>query len=176
MPLTIPRPAESEYSPYFSTYISKVPDVDVLRLLATQIEETSTLLGGLSEQQAMHRYAPGKWSIKQVVGHLAEAERVFGYRALCFARRDAARLPGWDENAYIANADYDRHPLSTLLADLRAARASTVSLFSGFSEDELVRPGHAGDKHYTVRSVAYITAGHERHHLDILRERYLGSR
>ncbi len=176
MSLTIPRPAQSEYSPFFSTYISKVPDVDVLRLLTTQMEETTALLGGLSEEQAMHRYAPGKWSIKQVVGHLAEAERVFGYRALCFARKDAARLPGWDENAYIANADYDSRPLSALLADLRAARASTVSLFSGFNEDELARPGHAGDKQYTVRSLAYITAGHERHHLDILRERYLGTR
>ena len=173
MPLTIPRPAASEYAPYFAPYVAKVPEGDILELLAHQIDETTTMLGGLNDQQAAFRYAPGKWSVKQVVGHLTEAERVFSYRALCFARGDATPLPGWDENAYVANAHYDRRSMSALVADLRAARASTISLFRGFDGEELERAGTANNKLYSVRSIAYITAGHEQHHVDIIRARYL---
>ncbi len=173
MPLTIPRPVDSEYAPYFGKYVAQVPPGNILELLATQIEDTANLLSGLTEAQALHRYAPDKWSIKQVVGHLCEGERVFAYRALCFAHGDATPLPGWDENAYIAASSYERRSLTALVADFRAARASTVSLFRGFDDTELERRGVANNREYSVRSIAYITAGHERHHLAILRERYL---
>lgn len=175
MPLTIPRPVDTEYAPYFRQYVAQVPPGNILDLLATQTDETIATLGGLTDAQARHRYAPGKWSIKEVVGHLCEAERVFAYRAQAFAHNDPTPQPGWDENAYVANAPYDRRPLASLLDELRTARAATVALFAGFDDEQLERRGVANSREYTVRSLAYITAGHERHHLKIIRERYLGS-
>jgi hypothetical protein len=173
MTLTIPRPAAAEYASYFGHYIAQVDTDDVLAVLRKQPAELSALLSGLSAAQAGHRYEPGKWSIREVIGHLCEAERVFAYRALAFAHNDATPLPGWDENAYIAAGRYDQRTLASLLADFAAARASTVSLFDGFDADELARPGVANGRNYTVRALAYITAGHAAHHIGILRERYI---
>lgn len=175
MPLTIPRPVETEYAPYFRPYVEQVPPGNILDLLATQTDDTIATLGGLTEAQAEHRYAPGKWSIKEVVGHLCEAERVFVYRAQAFAHEDPTPQPGWDENAYVAHASYDRRPLASLLDELRTARAATVAFFAGLDDAQLARRGIANNREYSVRSLAYITAGHERHHLKIIRERYLGA-
>lgn len=175
MSLTIPRPAESEYAPYFTQYVAQVPPGDILDLLANQIDDTIATLGGLTDAQAAHRYAPGKWSIKEVVGHLCEAERVFVYRAQAFAHNDATPQPGWDENLYVANANYDRRSLASLLEELRTARAATVAFFAGLDEVQLERRGVANNREYSVRALAWITAGHERHHLKIVRERYLGT-
>lgn len=173
MPLTIPRPAAAEYAPFFGPYVALVPPGNVLDLLAQQGDDTAATLGGLTEAQAEYRYAPGKWSVKEVVGHLCEAERVFVYRAQAFAHNDATPQPGWDEGAYVANANYDRRPLGSLLDELRTARAATVAFFAGLDDDQLERRGMANNKEYSVRSLAYITLGHERHHLKIIRERYL---
>ncbi len=172
--VTIARPDATEYAEYFGRYVSKVPDGDVLALLARQIDETTSMLGVLSNEDAEYRYAPGKWSIKEVVGHLADTERIFVYRALCFARREASALPGYDENAYVANTRFDDRPLADLLGELRAVRAATLAFFKGLTGGELDHRGVANSREYTVRSVAYILAGHERHHAEILRERYLG--
>ncbi len=167
------RPAPEEYAPYFSRYIDLVPDGSVVETLRAQIAETRALLAGLSAGQAAYRYAPGKWSVKEVVGHLVDAERVFAYRALRFARNDATPLPGFDENAFAANAGFDARPLDDLLQELTAVRAATVALFAGLDEAALSREGTANDVRVSVRAVAWIIAGHELHHRAILRERYL---
>ncbi len=169
----IARPASTEYVPYFAHYVELVPEGDVLDVLRRQVDETAALVGKLSDRDADHRYAEGKWSIKEVIGHLVDAERIFLYRGVCFARGEPRELPGWDENEYVARAKFGARRLPDLVAELRVARAATVSFFSGLDAEELLRRGKANQREYTVRALAYITAGHERHHGNIIRERYL---
>jgi hypothetical protein len=169
----IPRPAPDECVPYFGGYIDEVPPGDVLEILERQMAETQELLRGLTASQAMHRYAPGKWSIKEIVGHLADTERIFTYRALCFSRRERAPLPGFEEDEYVAAARFDARPMSDLARELETVRAATLTLFRGLSDEALVRRGTANAKPYTVRAIAFVIAGHERHHVRVLRERYL---
>jgi hypothetical protein len=171
--MLIARPDVSEYAPFYAGYVSKVPDGDVLDLLARQADETAALLSGLSETQAACRYAPGKWSVKQVVGHIADAERVFAYRALRIARADQTPLASFDENAWMPNANFDARTLADLLSELRAVRQSTLALYRSFTPEAVVRRGTASQKDISVRALVYITAGHERHHVGVLREKYL---
>lgn len=161
---------------FYSRYVARVPDGDIAGTLATQIDETVALLAGLSEDQAHHRYAPGKWSIKEVLGHVADAERVFAYRMLRFARGDATPLAGFDENAYVPAGRFDDRPLPDLLAELQSVRTATVALLRGLPADALDRRGTANGVAITVRALAWVTAGHELHHRHILAERYLGAR
>jgi len=170
---TIPRPDATEYAPFYGTYVGKVPDGDLLELLERQRRETQNLLAGLSDTQALHRYAPGKWSIKEVVGHLMDSERVFCYRALRFARADEKPLQGFDEKAWVPAGSFDARPLADLAAELEAVRRATIALFGGFDAAALARKGTADNNEVTVRALAWIVAGHERHHVAILRERYL---
>lgn len=167
------RPAPAEYAPYYSRYLAVVPEGEIVETLRSQIGETLALLSPLSEERARHRYAPGKWSVKEVVGHVADSERVFAYRALCFARADAAELPGFDEERYAANAPFDRRPLPEVLAELGAVRAATVTLLAGLPDAAWDRQGVANGNPVTVRALAWIIAGHERHHRALIRERYL---
>lgn len=169
----IPRPARDEYAPYFGGYIGEVPPGDVLEILEQQMAETQDLLRGLPTSRAMHRYAPGKWSIKEVVGHLSDTERIFAYRALCFSRSERAPLPGFEEDDYVAAAGFDARSLAELARELETVRAATLTLFRGLSDEALLRRGTANGKEFTVRAIAYIVAGHERHHVRVLRERYL---
>jgi uncharacterized damage-inducible protein DinB len=171
--ITIARPASSEYVPYFARYVDLVPEGDILDLLRRQVDETAALVGKLSDRDADHRYADGKWSLKEVMGHLVDAERIFLYRAVCFARGEPHDLPGWDENEYVARAKFGARRLADLVAELRTARADAVSFFSGLDAEELMRKGSANKREYTVRAIAYVAAGHERHHGNIIRERYL---
>jgi len=170
---TIPRPDATEYAPFYGTYVGRVPDGDLLELLERQRRETQNLLAGLSDTQALHRYAPGKWSIKEVVGHLMDSERVFCYRALRFARADEKPLQGFDEKAWVPAGSFDARPLADLAAELDAVRRATIALFRGFDAAALARKGTANNNEVTVRALAWIVAGHERHHVAILRERYL---
>lgn len=172
---TIPRPSATDHAPYYARYIQLVPDGDLLSLLERQGRETVTLLRGISEKQSRHRYAPEKWSIREVVGHLNDSERVFTYRALSFARGDTAALPSFDENAWGAASNADHRELADLIEDFEAVRAATVALFRGFSEAEFKRSGTASNNPVTVAALAYIVAGHERHHVNILKERYLSA-
>ena len=173
MPTTIQRPTSTEYLPYYDRYIARVPEGDVLELLRGQMGETAAALGGLDERGASHRYAEGKWSVKQMAGHMADTERVFAYRAMCIARGDTQPLPGFDENAYVERATFDARPIADLVAELRAVREATVRLFAPLGAEELARRGVANGAEVTVRALAYIIAGHERHHLTLFRERYL---
>ena len=171
--LTIPRPAADEYSPYHSVYVNAVPEGNVLDLLERQARETIALLGSIGEEKSKHRYAEGKWSIRGVVGHVTDAERVFTYRALTFARGDRNALPGFEENEWADTSNADRRTLAQLLDEFAAVRAATVALFRGFGEAELARQGTASGQRVTPRGLLYVVAGHERHHVRILRERYL---
>lgn len=171
--ITIPRPSATEYAPFYAGYVAGVPDGDLIALLEQQGEETTTLLAGVSDEKADHRYAPGKWTIREVLGHITDGERVFTYRALTFARGDAGPLPSFDENAWAAVSNAGRRTMKDLLTEYRAVRASTVALFRSFGDQEFARSGVASKNPVSVRALAYIVAGHERHHLRILRERYL---
>jgi hypothetical protein len=169
----IPRPAPDEYAPYYGGYIDEVPPGDVLEVLERQMTDTQALLRGLPAVRGGHRYAPGKWSIKEVVGHLSDTERIFGYRALCFSRGERASLPAFAEDEYVAAAGFDARPLADLAGELASVRAATLALFRGLSDAALLCRGIANGKEFTARAIAYIIAGHERHHVRVLRERYL---
>lgn len=168
----IPRPVAAEYAPYYGRYIDKVPDGDLLRTLEDQGRETQAVLAGLSEAKALHRYAPGKWSVKEVIGHVTDTERVYSYRALRFARGDATALPGFDENAWVPAGSFDARSLADLAAELDAVRRATLALFRGLDAAALARRGTASDNAVSVRAIAWIIAGHERHHVALLHERY----
>jgi hypothetical protein len=169
--IRIPKPQPEEHAEYYAKYIKLVGD-DALGALRAQSASTPRLLSGLSDAQAMHRYAPGKWSVKEVVGHLLDGERVFSYRALRIARADATPMPGFDENAWVPAAHFDRRPMPDLVADYQTVRAATVALFSSFDEEALTRVGTANDNPFSVRALAHIIAGHELHHVGLLRDRY----
>ena len=169
----IERPVSSEYEAYYHQYVSKVPQGDVLELMETRMRDTASLLAGIGADKAGYRYAPGKWSIKQVVGHLVDVERLFGYRAMAFARNDKTRLPSFEQNEYVEHADFDNRPLSDIAGEFECIRRSTVALFRSFDPDVLMRTGVASGFSFTVGSVAFIIAGHEIHHMGVLQERYL---
>lgn len=167
------RPTDKEYAAYYAAYVGLVPDGDLFAVLATQATETENLLRPLGEARSQHRYAPDKWSIREVIGHVADAERVFTYRALRFARGDATPLSGYDEKVWGETSNAHARTLISLLDDLQSLRAATVSLFRGFADADWDRAGQANNNPITVRALAYIVAGHERHHIKVLRERYL---
>ena len=167
------RPTSDEHAPYYGTYVAQVPDGDVIATLAEQIEDTLELLRPLSEEQALFRYAPDKWSVKEILTHLTDAERVFTYRVLSFARGATDSLPSFDENAWAPMAEADNVPLDELLDEFAAVRSATVSLLAHLPRDAWSRRGIASGKGVTVRALAWITAGHERHHRRVLQERYL---
>ena len=172
MTTTIPRPRADEHAPYYSRYIALVPDGDLVEMLRSQQLDTMRLLRPLSDERARHAYAPDKWTVKEVVGHLSDAERIFAYRALRFARADAQGLTGFDENAYVPAGRFNERTIGDLLDELAAVRAATIHLFRHLDDEALARRGAANNNPITVRAIAYVIAGHERHHVTILRERY----
>jgi uncharacterized protein (TIGR03083 family) len=170
--VSVGRPESDEIPAHFVGYIGRVPENDPVAVLAAQIDVTAALLRGLSEADALKRYAPGKWSVKEIVGHLADTERIMAYRALRIARGDETPLPGFDENAYVPPAKFDARPLADLISDLRATRGATLALFRGFDGDAWRRRGTASGKAVSVRAIGYMIPGHERHHVEILKTRY----
>ncbi|MDB4878441.1 MAG: DinB family protein [Gemmatimonadetes bacterium] len=170
---TIERPHADEHAPYYGKYIARVPDGDLVSLLREQLMDTVALLRGVSPDRADFAYGPGKWTIKEVVGHLVDTERVMAYRALRFARNDRTELPGFDENTWAVNSDAASRTLGDLLEEFQVVRSSTIHLAKHLSADALARRGSANGQEVSVRALFYIIAGHERHHADLLRERYL---
>jgi hypothetical protein len=166
------RPAPGEYAAFFEHYIGLITEADVIQVLTQQRREAAELFSGLSEARAGYRYEPGKWSIREVLGHVIDAERVFGYRAVCIARGEKAPLPGFDENDYAAMAGADAVPLAELVEEFLALRQSHEAMFRHFPEEAWLRIGTSNLKLVSVRALAYIMAGHARHHMEILRERY----
>lgn len=169
------RPNDTEYAPYFQRYIAQVPEGDLIEVLDEQASATRAMVGSLSDVEARFRYAPDKWSIKEVIGHVTDTERIMAYRALCFARGEQGVLPSFDENAYVAASRFDDRTLAGLLAELALVRGATIAFFDGLSQDELMRRGRTPSGEYSVRAMGYIIAGHERHHQQILGERYLAA-
>lgn len=167
------RPASDEYAPYYGRYTGLVPEGNMLSILTQQLESTLQVLGGIDEEKANYRYAPDKWSIKQVVGHLVDSERIFAYRALRIARGDKTPLPGMDQDDFVNGANFDEQTLADLATEFELVRLSSIQFFRSLREDAWERRGTANDNEVSVRALAFIIAGHEAHHLNVLRERYL---
>jgi hypothetical protein len=166
------RPQADEYAPYYDTYVSKVPDAPVFDTLRAQLEETRALLAGVSEAEGATRYAPEKWSVKEVLGHVVDVERIFATRGLAFARRDPIARPGMDQDEYVGAANFDARTVGSLIGEFTGLRHATVALFESMPEEISRQRGIASDCEFSVRAIVYILAGHERHHIDVLRDRY----
>lgn len=168
------RPSEEgELPEYYAGYVALVPDGPILATLEGQLMRTLELVWDLADEDALQRYASGKWSAKEVLGHIADTERVMAYRALRIARGDATPMPGFEQDDYVATAAFDTRPLPDLLGELEAVRAATVALFRGLPADSFDRRGTASGVSFSARALAWIIAGHELHHRRILQERYL---
>ncbi|KUG08580.1 DinB family protein [Solirubrum puertoriconensis] len=168
------RPAATEYGAYYQRYISLIPDgTDPLQQLRNQQTELKQMIGTLTDEQALLRYAPGKWSIKETLLHVIDTERIFAYRALRVGRGDKQPLPGFEQDEYVVTSGADARSLASLLAEYDAVRAATLGLFESFGPEAYEQKGTASNQPVTVRALAYITAGHEAHHLQLWRERSL---
>jgi hypothetical protein len=168
------RPKPGEYNPYYDKYISLILGSDIVGTLASQLPKTVALLSSLSEQEGELRYAPGKWSLKEALGHVIDTERIMAYRALRIARGDRTPMPGFEQDDYVRNGPHADISLAELVEEFKTVRAATLSLFRNLREQDWKRQGIANQDDITVRALAYIIAGHELHHRNILEERYLG--
>ncbi len=174
--LVIARPQAGEYAPYYDRYISLIKDNDILSTLDGQRGQMVQLLCGLSEADGDFRYAPEKWSAKEVLGHVCDTERVFAYRALRIARADATPMEGFEQDDYVKNGPFARHAIGEVIEDYIAVRRATISLLRSLEEVAWSRRGVANKNEVTVRAIAYTIAGHEVHHRRILEEKYLARR
>ena len=166
-------PGAGEYAEFYAGYVKRVPAGDVVATIRDQLAETLTLLRGVDPSRTTSGYAPGKWSIRDVVLHMADTERVMAYRALRIARADTTPLASFDENAWTPMAGANERSMDSLLAELEATRRATVAMLEGFPPEAWARVGTASGKSVSVRALAWIIAGHERHHVAVIRERYL---
>ena len=167
------RAENTEYAPYYQTYVSRVPDGDIVSILDDQMHATAELLGGLNESQGDYRYAEGKWSIKEMISHVCDAERVFCYRALRFSRGDETPLSSFDQSTWVPQSGANHRTLRDIADEFRAVRLATIAFARSLTEEQVMRSGTASGYHVTVRGLLYIIAGHEAHHLAILRDKYL---
>lgn len=167
------RPTTDEYPSFFAGYVAQVPDGDVVEALIGSAEITAALLHDVSDEVAGHAYAEGKWTLKEVLLHCADAERIFAYRALRMARGDETPLPGWDENEYAPMSGANARTLDSILDEFESVRDATVTLFQGLPEAAWSRAGTANGRSLTVRAIAWIAAGHLLHHLAVMQEKYL---
>ena len=166
------KPAPGDYAPYSEQYISLVTGDDILETLKTQLKQTSTLFSGRSERDGNFRYAPDKWTVKEVLGHVADAERIFAYRALRFARADQTPLAGFEQDDYVRSARFAARKLAEVVDEYADVRQASLALFRSFDEEAWLRRGVANGNPATVLALAYLIAGHELHHRKILEERY----
>ncbi|MEK6320363.1 MAG: DinB family protein [Acidobacteriota bacterium] len=173
MTAAISRPEASEYPPYCEGYVSRVPHGDIVEILGQQLEETLALIGSIPEARSDWRYADGKWSVKELIGHVIDSERIFAYRALRFGRGDATPLSGFEQDDYVRGAAFDQRSLSDLANEYGHVRRATISLLANLESEAWTRRGLANNNEVSVRALAFIIAGHERHHVEILRTRYL---
>ncbi|MCU0342472.1 MAG: DinB family protein [Ignavibacterium sp.] len=167
------RPAKGDYAEYYQKYIDLVNGEDIFRVLVEQNLESQNVLNSFSESRGNYRYADGKWTVKEVVGHMMDVERIFAYRALCIARGEKQPLPGMDQNIYVDNGNFNKRQLFDLNYEYRLLRESNILLFGGFDKSVLQNRGSASGYEVTVLALMFMTAGHEKHHLNILLERYI---
>lgn len=166
----------TEYASYYSKYVDLVPEGDLTSILLQQMNETVDILKGLTEQQAHFSYGVGKWSIKEVIGHITDTERIMGYRLLSFARGEKAELPGYDDNEYVRNAYFNSLSLQDHLDNFKITRESTLQLIKSLPKEAYIRRGKANGSEVSVRAIVCIIAGHELHHRKLIEECYIGSK
>ena len=169
------RPAETEYAAYFQNYVGQVNETDIMAVLRSEIDDLDVLLNRIPAEKETYAYAEGKWTIRQVIGHLIDGERVFGYRAFCIARGEKQNLPGFEQDDYLQTAPYNNIELEDLLSEIRLVRLSNIAMFRTLDEEGWNRVGIANGNEVTVRAIAFIMAGHLRHHMNVLKDRYLSS-
>ncbi len=167
------RPEPNEYAPYYQRYIDLVKGDNPIKALENQIIAMQAFLSEIPEDKENYRYAEGKWSIKEIIGHLIDTERIFGYRALSFARKEKTPLPGFEENDYVAAANFEKRSFYNLVHEYNLVRESHLALFKSFDEQALSQVGNANGNDMSVRAIIFSIAGHELHHLQVIRERYL---
>jgi hypothetical protein len=167
------RPAKNEYPAYYVPYVDLVPEGDLVELLRESLKKTVSLLEGISEEVSLNRYAPGKWSIKEVLGHITDTERIMSYRLLRVGRSDQTPLAGFDENQYVQAAQTNNLSIKTILEDFKAVRNATITLIQNLPSEAWENKGNANGMEITTRAIAYIIAGHQMHHCKIIEERYL---
>jgi hypothetical protein len=166
------RPASSEYAPFYAGYVARVPEHDILAVLAAQKQEVAALARSIDGAKADYRYAEGKWTVRELLGHVVDGERVFGYRAFCFSRGEQAALPGFDENEYVGAAPADGASPAAIAAEFSAVRDANLAFLRRLDDAAWALVGTASGQPVSVRALAWIMAGHPRHHLGVLRERY----
>ncbi len=171
--MTLRRPNRDEHIEYYGLYIDQAPEGDILQVLVDELESTRQLLAGLSPEAEVFRYSPGKWNIRQIIGHLIDTEWTFAYRGLCFARADPAVLAPFDQELWARTSNAADRPLSSLLEEFGVARRASLAAFHGFGDAEWDRTGIANDCPFSVRCMPFILAGHERHHHKVIVEQYL---
>ena len=164
---------ENEYSPFYKDYILALENVTLIEVLTSSLEEILITVKNLPEEKLQYKYAEGKWTIKEIIQHLIDTERIMSYRALRFSRNDATELQGFDENWYVDNSNGNDRNIHDLLDELTLVRKTSVSLFKSFTDEMLIRIGTANGGDMTVRALGFIIAGHQMHHLMIIKERYL---
>ncbi len=167
------RPEQTEYAAFYETYVSLVNETDIVSALRNQPVELQNLLADVSAEKENFRYAEGKWSVKELLGHIVDGERVFSYRALRISRDDQTPLAAFEENIYVANSNFGNYNLADLIEEFSLLRQSNVLLFKNLTDEAWLRRGTASDATISVRALAFIMVGHVRHHTNILRERYL---
>ncbi len=170
--LVISRPEPSEYAPYYSRYISLVPENDILTTLDSQRRQMLLLLSGRDEADGDFRYAPDKWTVKELLGHVCDTERIFAYRALRISRGDRTPIEGFEQDDYVRNGPFAKRPLAEVIEDFIAVRRATLTLLRNLDEPAWLRRGIANKNEVTVRAIAYTAAGHELHHRRILEQKY----
>ena len=165
--------SQDEYGELYGGYINKIRGKNLLKLFDDGRNKLTGILETLDDKQSLFRYADGKWSVKEILGHLTDTERIMGYRALCIARNDMTDLPGYDHDTYVAASNFDERSLYDLLEDYAIVRKSTVSLFQSFRNEMLLRKGTVNENPFSVRAIGYVIAGHEMYHIEILKDKYL---
>ena len=169
----IPRPQSGEYGSYYEGYIQRVPEgSDIFALLSRQPDDLRTLLQSVPDEQANTHPAPGEWSVKEVLGHICDGERVFGYRALRFARSDSTPLPGFEQNDYVRATDFNARTLTDLIEEFTFLRRANIVCFKPLTDDELMRRGTASNNPFSVRALLYVMIGHVMHHIESLKTDY----
>ncbi len=167
------KPNADEYPPFYDKYVQLSPEENILEFLEGQADNLELILTPLNEEDALYTYAEGKWTIKEIIGHLADAERLFGIRALRFARNEKADIPQFDENRYVAEADFNSQSVDNLIEQFKAARLNNLLIFDSFQNIIWERKGTSGGGIFTVRAFPFITGGHAQHHINFMNEKYL---
>ncbi len=166
------RPSEKDYAPYYKSYIEKIKGDNILGILQEQLTTISDFFKSVSEEKANYAYAENKWSVKEVLGHIVDTERVFAHRAFCFARGEKQSLPGFEQDDYVKEGRFNKRELKGLVNEFALVRKANLVLFNSFSEDDLNKRGIANKNEVTVRAILFITAGHAMHHITVLKEKY----